>query len=252
MKQFFGDERMSQKTRIDSLPDLAGKGWDVPGFANPKSPKTDPNGAMAASGPRIAYPMLNDSDGPTKSVAQRPGEDKDKRRGPLGIILLGVLLGITVLGVGAGAGYALLREQPPPNVQPPKPEPPKLPEASIDAGAAPTVDAGVTGQTNPPTGVERPAKCPANVKPERQVLGAVRQADLTSCFQKFKSDLPSEEGRLMVKFRVVPGGRIIEATTDLPGTKVSACVEERIKKVRVNCYTGGDSTANLPLDWTAH
>ena len=35
MHAFFGPERVATKTRIDSLPDLALKGWDVPGYANP-------------------------------------------------------------------------------------------------------------------------------------------------------------------------------------------------------------------------
>jgi hypothetical protein len=58
-----------------------------------------------------------------------------------------------------------------------------------------------------------------------------------------------DQGTLMVKFHIAPNGRIVEASTDMPGTRVASCVEERIKTVRVGCYNGGDANANLPLQW---
>ncbi len=255
MHSFFGKERVSQKTRIDSLPDLASKGWDVPGYANPASPKTDPF-HPALSPPR----PVNSSEGPTKAIA--PPSEVTRTRRPLGAAAIGALLAGAVVLAGAGAAigvWAMQKQQrndvlippdPPPVVAAVDAGPAEV--AVVDAGAAPVaaaVDAGAAVvEKPPPTG----PKCPPGLKPTQLVMRAIkdRYSDLTACFEKHKKELPANEGKLMVKFHIAPNGRILGAETDMPGTKVAACVEDRLKTVKVACYNGGDATANLPVQWS--
>ncbi|MBK7863172.1 MAG: serine/threonine protein kinase [Archangiaceae bacterium] len=257
MHSFFGPERVASKTRIDSLPDLAGKGWDVPGYVNPSSPKTDPSNTSAgASGPqRFASP-----DVPTKAIGTSPSVVADRKRQRLGAAAIGALVGVGVLVAGGGvlaALYGLKQQGALPDAGGPEVQLPMVQvdagvkDEPVDAGALPVpvpavVDAGAVVVANPPP------RCPPNVKPTQMVMRAIkdRYSDITTCFDRYKAELPEDQGKLLVKFRISTAGRISEAQTDMPGTKVSGCVEERIKSIRVPCYTGGDATANLPLQWS--
>jgi serine/threonine-protein kinase len=248
MHAFFGPERVAAKTRIDSLPDLAGKGWDVPGYANPLSPKTDPNGQASA-------PRHNSAEVPTKAISTSPSTVGQRR---IGAAALGALVGSAVLLAGGGVLFALFGLKKPAGgadagvaVVLPSVIDAGAPEQPVDAGqvaaGGTAVDAGATG-VPPSTG----PKCPPGVKPTQMVMRAIKErySDITTCFDRHKAELPADQGKLLVKFRITPNGRIAEAQTDMPGTKVSGCVEERIKSIRVVCYTGGDATANLPLQWS--
>ena len=253
MQAFFGPERVASKTRIDSLPDLSKKGWDVPGYVNPTSPKTDPS--HTPPGPR----PQNNSEGPTKAIASPPttaGGSAQPRRGMVGIAAL-FLGAVVVAGGSAMVAVWAVKQGRNDVVTPPVPVAVVADAGAevvpVDAGAAQVAvvvvpDAG--SSASPPLPVPGP-RCPPGLKPTQIVMRAIkdRYGELSGCFEKHKKELPSDEGKLMVKFHIAPNGRIVQAETDLPGTKVSACVEERIKAVKVTCYNGGDATANLPLQW---
>jgi serine/threonine-protein kinase len=251
MGSFFGPERVAAKTRIDSLPDLAQKGWDVPGYANPSSPKTDPSGTPARR-------TTSDPDAVTKMAGMTPSVVDRRRR--VGAAFIGALVGAGVLLIGSVAMFAFFKQ----SANTPDAGPAMVvPVAAQDAGEAVVtapVDAGGATQVAEAAVVDAGAKenatavkpvCPPGAKPTQLVMKAVKDhyGELTACLDKFKAELPADQGNLTVKFHIIPNGRIIEAATDLPGTKVSSCVEERLKVMRVACYNGGDVTANLPLHW---
>jgi serine/threonine-protein kinase len=257
MHAFFGPERVSQKTRIDSLPDLAGKGWDVPGYVNPNSPKTDPSHTPPGSGPRIV--RSTSSEEPTKAVGgSTPSVVERKKR--LGAAAIGALVAVAVMLVGGGTLVGVFGFRVPlGGVTVTSGDPPIT--AVVDAGPAVAegVDAGgpataavVDAGPQPQQAFAKPV-CPSGVKPTTLVMRAIkdRYSELTGCFEKHKTQLPEDQGKLMVTFRIAPNGKITEAKADLPSApKVTGCVEERIKTVRVSCYNGGDATANLPLQWS--
>jgi serine/threonine-protein kinase len=252
MGSFFGSERMAAKTRIDSLPDLAQKGWDVPGYANPSSPKTDPSGTPVRR-------TTSDPEAVTRMAGMTPSVVDRRRR--VGAAFIGALVGAGVLLIGGVAMFAFFKQ----TTNAPDAGPAMVvPVAALDAGeavAAPVVDAGAAAApvVEAPVDAGSGAKentavkpvCPPGAKPSQLVMKTVKDhyGELTACLDKFKSELPADQGNLTVKFHIIPNGRIIEASTDLPGTKVSSCVEERLKVMRVACYNGGDVTANLPLHW---
>jgi len=250
MHAFFGAERVASKTRIDSLADLSGKGWDVPGYVNPSSPKTEPSHTPPGGRKRTSA----STEEPTKAVG--PGSSVMERKKRLGAAAVGALMGGLMMLVGGGVVLALFgvdrlrgpREQPPVVVAP---APVIAPVAeAVDAGPA---DAGQALAVAPPPVAPAAPKCPPNAKPTALVMKAVRDrySELTQCFERHKTQLPEDEGRLQVTFRIAPNGRITEAKADLPGApKVTGCVEDRLKSVKVTCYNGGDATANLPLQWS--
>ncbi len=254
MHSFFGPERVAAKTRIDSLPDLASKGWDVPGYINPNSPKTDPS--HTPPHPNSGRRSNVDLEAPTKAVGAVNSGVTDRRR-RLGAAFIGALVGGGVLLFGGGLLWALLGRHPSteadagmPAVFAPVIDAGELalapaPDAGhiVEAVPVPAVDAGGPAHTGP--------VCPPGVKPTVLVMHAIKDhySELTGCFERFKSELATDVGTLTIKFRILPNGHINEAQTDLPGTRVSACIEERLKTMRVSCYNGGDQTANLPLRW---
>ncbi len=249
MHAFFGPERVASKTRIDSLADLSGKGWDVPGYVNPSSPKTDP------SSPRPTRTPSN-ADAPTKTTGgSSPSTAVRKQR--LGATALGALLGGLMMLVAGGVTLTLFGLNRPDEARTvivtTPPQPVALPVAeAVDAGGA---DAGGEVAAVQPTPHAPPPapKCPPNAKPTALVMKAVRDrySELTQCFERYKTQLPEDEGRLQVTFRIAPNGKITEAKADLPSApKVTSCVEDRLKSVKVACYNGGDATANLPLQWS--
>jgi hypothetical protein len=252
MHQFFGPERVAAKTRIDSLPDLAQKGWDVPGYANPSSPKTDPNHTPERR-------TTTNPEGETKAIGMTPSVVERRRR--VGAAFIGALVGGAVLLIGGVAMVAFLR--PKPTVTDPIGD--RTVVIAADAGAEVAsalgvVDAGAAAaDVNPAAVTDAGAAatavkpvCAPGAKPALLVQRAVKDhlAELSSCLIRHKDELPTEQGKLMVKFHIVPNGRIVEAQTDLPGTKLSSCVEDRLKLIKVACYNGGDVTANLPLPWS--
>ena len=208
------------------------------------------------------YPMLWTLEG----LAVRDGANLTvERKRRLGAAAIGALVALSVVLLGAGALFAAFKDR-------------LWPEGgggagggggsgtggTIDAGRAPVVedvDAGasplavVDAGSGASSTVTPPVKpvCPSGVKPTTLVMRAIkdRYSELTACFEKHKAQLPEDQGKLMVTFHIAPNGKIVDAKADLPGApKVTGCVEERLKGIRVPCYNGGDATANLPLQWS--
>jgi serine/threonine-protein kinase len=231
MRSTFGEERTNSKLRIETLDELVSRGVDVPGRENPTSPKTDP-GALIADEPVPATDGTR-AIGPPLTVAK----EQQKRQRTLVLGVVGALL------LGIGGTYALTRPTP---VGPslvvdagvvvaPVPVPvvvdagpavvaPPVPTA-VDAGGLVTSDAGLKASAPVPA---RPISLTAAIvsKGISQNKGRIQ-----ACFKDHKADLPSSKGVIVVKFAIASTGKVTEATTDLPNTGVSRCIEAVVKSI---------------------
>ncbi|HVE81658.1 MAG TPA: serine/threonine-protein kinase, partial [Myxococcales bacterium] len=122
LRSLFGDERVSLRTRIPSLVELAQAGVAVPGF-NPEA-KT-----LAAQRPGQSDPAVPKfsqgaaalaREAPDRTTMAQPGEMGPPRRGGAGLLAAGVLMGL----VAFGGAFAALRYWSSSTSQPPPPPPP--------------------------------------------------------------------------------------------------------------------------------
>jgi len=227
---FFGPDRVGSKTRIDSLSELAMKGVDVPGFANPLTPKTDPGeGATKATGL------------PRSIEATRP-------RFLLAIVLVLALVGLgaalavaAVVGIGSAAGRAQQVEAvaviPAPTLAVvPVPVVPVVEEV-VDAGVAAVAAAPVVRPQGPVT------LTPGLIM---KVVNGNKGA-ASRCFEQNKGDLPGEKGELSVSFTINASGRVSGAKSQLPDKKVGRCLEQLVSGMRFPVQKDKEVSLTLPF-----
>jgi serine/threonine protein kinase len=199
LKSLFGEARMAERTRVPSLQSLADAGVDVPGYANPHSPKTD-------RGPPPFAPNRPGPDNVGTVVASPAGLPKRSRM-PL------LLTGALGLVAGAGALVAVNLYREPPRPKPTGEEPMHTlgapPLAVVDAGAA-AGDAGaaLAGAAAPDAGT-RPAAAPIHLTApivERQFKKQLPKVMV--CFDQNKAELPAESGQVYIYFRIEPSGKV--------------------------------------------
>jgi hypothetical protein len=207
----FGNERANTKLRIESLEDLVKRGVDVPGHANPLSPKTEPGAAPEQ----------------TRAVPLPSSVRRERNR------QVGIAVGLVVL---ASVTTAVLMKVLSPGRS-----------ASTDAGVVirgtPVADASVepfdAGEPED-AGVEvsDAGRAPAVVKPISLTPVIVQRgisqnkARFQKCFFDHRADLPSKSGAVMLRFVIASTGRVTEASTDLPGTSgASKCLEGVVKSI---------------------
>jgi Protein kinase domain len=223
MRATFGEERTRSKTRIESLAELAARGVDVPGRPNPTSPRTDPGGQVAPP--------------PAEDATQAVGPPREVRREAVrrqSTLVLGVLV---ALAVGIGGTAAVMRATTasplvvdagnlvavPLVVDAGSTEPPDAGPPVIDAGSV-APDAGV-----PDAGSAKVVRPVTITEAIIQRAVAQNKARFQQCFKTYDSELPARRGVLKVRFTIVSSGKVNEAATDLPNTKVSKCIEGVVK-----------------------
>jgi len=239
MKGFFGEERVSSKLRIDSLEALAASGVDVPGMANPHSPKTDPGTSLRA-----------DREIKTPTVAPPSLKASPKNPKPRLAVAAGVVAGIAIVG-GATLGVVRLLK---PNELPIPVADAGMAPASVDSGmstAEPVVDAGQT--------VVEPIIDAGTTKTVRQpvvlsgamvtrALGA-NNAKLQNCLTKYKAQLPTGKGKIVVNITIPSSGKVSEVLTDVSGTPLGTCLENVVKAIRFPAHIDAAVRVPVPLNF---
>ena len=241
MTGFFGSERVKSKMRIESLDELAARGVDIPGRVNPNAPKTAVGEARTE-----AVPIRNELAERTNAIGAPLTIRAAQSR------LRALVAAALVLGIGGTVLATKLLTPTPTPV--PIVVPPVVPASPlvIDAGAAvaeldaglPEVDAGVAVNKQP-------------LKPVVLTTAMVGKAisankgRFQKCFKDNKASLPSPQGTLKVTFAIANTGKVTRVMTDLPGTRVSSCLEAAVKVMIFPRHVDVEVQVPFPLTWDA-
>ena len=217
MTAFFGPDRVGSKTRIDSLSELATKGVDVPGFANPLAPKTDPG------------------EGATKAIGLPNSLQPAGSKWPV-LAAAVILAGVAALAFRVGRTQTVEVAASPvvapvPVVVAEVPVPVAVVEERVDAGVA-----------------VQPVVRPVTLTPAliMRVVNANKGA-ASRCFEQNKGDLPAEQGELSVGFTINASGRVSSAKSQLPDKKVGRCLEQLVSGMRFPVHKDKEVSLSLPF-----
>jgi hypothetical protein len=78
---------------------------------------------------------------------------------------------------------------------------------------------------------------------------AVHKARFQRCFTRHRVDLPSRQGTLTLRFTIASTGQVSEATTDLEGTQVSACVVQVVRSIAFPPHVDVEVRVPIALNW---
>jgi hypothetical protein len=132
-------------------------------------------------------------------------------------------------------------------------------EVVVDAGAPEVVDGGAALVVAPEVdaGAEEPAQAKSRPKTgpvllttamvAKGVSGA--KAKIQKCFRDHRDELPSPQGTLKLQFTIASSGKVTAASTDLPGTKVSSCVEAALRAISFPRHVDQEVRVPLALAW---
>jgi len=234
--EHFGQERVRSRTRVESLEELRARGVFIPGRPSPV-----PGADAEPTRTLLPAAVVREQEG-TSRVSPRT----------LGLV---ALVGATVVATLAAVKVLQpARRQPAlaAVVAPTRAALDAGPEEVLDAGVAvdagaPEVDAGSPPDAGP--GVPRPAT-PVQLTPtmvSRAV--AAHKARFQRCFIQHRGDLPARTGTLTVRFAIASTGRVAEASTDLEGTAVSACVVGVVKGIGFPRHVDAEVRVPVALTW---
>ncbi|MDP3234827.1 MAG: protein kinase [Myxococcales bacterium] len=263
MTSFFGQERVSAKTRIDSLEDLKASGVSLP--ATEKKAPSNP------SGPSVATPQMPTSvsqridiivEGATNAVGA-PKSVVAQRQKSSATMLIAVALALLV---GVGGTFAALKSTTTTVVPLPVPDrptvvpPPIAVPSEVDAG--PTIDAGLvekpTGTETIDAGAPSPVPIPVPDKKPRVIVlstpvisQVIRRnaGPVVRCFQEHRGDLPGPSGKVDVTITIERSGKVSSVTSPMAGTGVGKCLEERLKQIRFPPHVDESVKITLPLSF---
>jgi serine/threonine protein kinase len=246
LRTLFGEERITQKTRVPSLDSLLKSGMTVSGFTDPEM-KT------------VNVPQEER----TSQLAPPPAAPAPARGAPGRHAVMAGLALLAVLGTGAAAWSFFLRADPTPapepvaQVQPaapppaPAPEPVKPqvepPEPADDAAVEPAAGAPTQG-TKPAVVRRTPVKLTAA---EIQKVIARGSAPITRCFESNKEELPADQGQVTVQFTILDTGKVTDPQVKgaLAGTKTAACVQQRVAALKFPAHTDKQVTLGVPFGY---
>ncbi len=255
MVEFFGEERVQSKTRIDSLDELMSRSGDL--FAAPQTFSEVPILFTGVSSVIETKPENGTSTLGPKSIV----EWRRKRASTLALSIIGALaLGIigTFAALKWANGNAIERVDAGAEMVLP-------PQSEFDAGSAgavlpptptPTIDAGSPLIALEPLdagpAIKRPvvAQGPV-VLSTAMILGVVRKNSgaFYKCFDQFADDLPNDQGTMDVTFTIASSGKVTSAMSVMPTKNVGKCVEEKMKALRFPPHVDKQVTATLPLQY---
>jgi serine/threonine-protein kinase len=242
MTGFFGPERVKSKMRIESLDELAKRGVDIPGRTNPLSPKTS-----VGVGSQTAETAEK-----TNAIGA-PLTIQSAQSRKLKLVMAGALI------VGIGGTVVAMKLL---NPHPPEPLIAPLVVPVVDAGPVEVIDAGGAeidaGATTAPPDAGAEADAGATNRPQRPVslTTAMVQRGISQnkghfqkCFKDNKPELPSAQGTLRVTFAIASTGRVSSVSTDLPGTKVSNCIEAAVRAMVFPRHVDLEVRVPIALSW---
>ncbi len=267
LKGLFGEERVAIKTRIPTLASLVPAGVQLPGFhpdaktqASP-GPKLTPSlGITVTEGATRAGSQPGSTEAATR-LGTEPGR---ARRSSLGVVLLSVAAS-AVVAVAAVLGMRLLQEKPSSTEVLSAPAVVESAPVAVVPVAQPEVDAGtvLAAGAEPLTG-EGPGeertlrKTPTRTKPVQLDAAAISKVvsrgtgSIMKCFESFKSELPADQGKVLVKFTIVSSGKVsaTEVQGALGSTRVGACLAKNVSRLRFPAHTDREITLTQAFGYT--
>jgi serine/threonine-protein kinase len=248
LRNSFGEERYTEKTRIPTIATLKQAGRSVP--------VTIVGSSLMPSG---STPTVR-SQSWTNVVPLPSG------RG----LVMGVVAGCLLL---AGGAFVVGRNVAQPSNPVPAPSPtapaPAPREAAVLAEVQPSPPSQPSSQTAPaaaPEAVEAPpperaeplpAKAPARTSrrvsleaADVQRVVSRNQARITSCFKRYKRDLPADPGEVQVRFTIYSSGKADAATQGpLAERPVGRCLEKQVERLRFPAHRDKEVTVVLPFGY---
>ena len=251
LRNSFGEERYTEKTRIPTLTTLQQAGHT--------ESVTIPGSALMPSG---SMPSVS-SEARTRVVPPPSGTNgvmagSQRWRG----IVVGLVAGCLLLGGGAFVvGRKMAPPAPQPVVQvqaapPSSPVPPpavqEQPPAQVALAAAPeSAEAPPAEQAEPP-----PSKAARAVKrvsleaADIQRVVSRNRARIMSCFEQYKGELPADEGQVQVRFTIFSSGKADAATQGpLAERPVGKCLEKQVERLRFPAHRDKEVTGVLPFSY---
>ncbi len=263
LRQSFGEERYTQKTRIPTLSKMSLSGIPVPGVNNGSNSGISP--AMSAG-----------TEGRTGVVAAPSGTSipvyVEEPRSRKGLVVGGIVAACLMLVAGGAfvMGRKLGTPAPNPVATPdtaassPVPAPAVTPTALAEAppkqpAQPPTQEtpaAVAASPVTPPAEAPAPVKEPVRTTKARVTLDAGDiqrvvargQARIMTCFEQYKRDLPSDAGEVKVLLSIFSSGRT-NAVTQGPLAKqpVGQCLEKQVERLRFPAHRDQEVTVVMPF-----
>jgi serine/threonine-protein kinase len=260
LRQLFGEERLTGKTRIPTLASMAAAGIDVPGFSNPHAPKTE-----AAPAPALASAGANAGEGATSLVppptaAEVASSSKAMVRGAA----LAALVMVAMVGAFLGV-QAFLK----PSVA----TPPAPGTAAVTPVALPVGPGGGT-ENQPPKGPDEQVPAPIGStavvpiptpmrepRPEKKIrltAGIIEEyvnkntSNIMKCPEVHRAELDDRTGdqlKFSVTFTIVSSGRVsnAELAGDIAGSRLARCFEGKIRNIKFPAHLDQEVTLTQPF-----
>jgi serine/threonine protein kinase len=243
MVQFFGNERVQSKTRIDSLAELAARGVDVPGHKNPLAPGTDPGGVNRTPS----------SEGPTKATGSPKTTTKVREATRKGMWMgLGLAFAGSLILSGAALGvYRYMAGQDEKAVPVVNPVP--IPPTAVDAGVAvippsidPVVETAVDAGVKPAVVVGPPKRLEAET-----ILKVIKQnyGGIARCLSTHEKDLDGEKGQVKLRMTIGASGKVTDASSELADRGVGKCLESHARSIRFPAHKDKEVSFVLPVQY---
>lgn len=69
------------------------------------------------------------------------------------------------------------------------------------------------------------------------------------CFKEHRAELPAEQGTLKVSFTIASSGKVTSASTDLPTSQVSKCIEAAVRQIVFPRHVDLEVGMRVALTW---
>jgi serine/threonine-protein kinase len=264
LRQSFGEERYTQKTRIPTLTKLSQSGITIPVMNGAGTSGISPAMPTAASEGRTSVVATPSASAIPVYVEEPRGSRKGLVVGLAAAFLLlagGAFVVGRKVGTTPASNPVAIPATPAPSTAPAV-APPAIAEAqqppaqpSTQETPAAAVESAVTP---PPEAPEEtaPVKAPVRTTKARVTLEAgdiqrvvsKGQARISTCFEQYKRDLPTDEGEVKVLLSIFASGRT-NAVTQGPLAKqpVGRCLEKQVERLRFPAHLDKEVTVVMPF-----
>jgi serine/threonine protein kinase len=258
MTNFFGQERVSSKTRIPSLEDLKASGASMPQMEK-KSPSNPSGPSIDAPAKPTSVPKLDIVVEGATSAVGIPKSVVAQRQKNSAVMFIAVALAL-VIG-GSGTWFVLKStskppsEQPRPNqptvVPPPLPLPHEVDSGMVsDSGAVDFPDSGRAAAE--PVDASVPEKKPIPPRVITLTTPLISQiirrnaGPLMRCFKEHR-DLLGPTTKIDVTLTIESSGRVSSVNSPMTGNPVGKCLELRLMQIKFPAHVDRTVSVTLPL-----
>jgi len=258
MVEFFGDERVKSKTRIDSLEELKTKAGIGIGDAShghghgSSGPPTFPEVPIIFTGVSSTINTKPEYGTASGVVPKSIVEWRGKRTSTIAFAVIGALaLGIVGTFIAIKVWARSHTVEP---VVDAGPAVVALPLAVPDAAGTEVqavVDAGAALVEPPDAGIKRPVVQSPVVLSTAMIFSVVRKNSgaFYKCFEQYSSDLPSDQGTMEITFVIASNGKVTSAVSPMANKPVGKCIEDRMRTLKFPVHVDKQVTATLPLQY---